>query len=118
MVLPEYQPLVIPDGGGCVSLAPFGSQSDEVGLVFASSASVEVTAAPSGSVSAQLAWSGDPSALTAARVLSVPADPAYLNDVAPGTIVMLTLPAGTDRLCGVAMSAVTAASHLAGQHVG
>lgn len=117
-VLPEYQPLVIPDGEGCVSLAPFGGQPDQVGLAFASAASVEVIAAPSGSVSAQLAWSDDPSALTAARVLTIPDDPAYLNDTAPGTIVMLTLPAGTDRLCGVAMTAPTVTSHLAVQHVG
>jgi hypothetical protein len=108
-VLPEFRPLVSSDGGGCLSLASLGGQP-EVGLSFASSGWVEIVAAQSGEASVQLAWATAPGALTAAQPEALPAGSSYLNVTAAGTIAMLTLPTGSERLCGVSMTGTTISS--------
>ena len=108
-VLPEFRPLVSSDGGDCVSLASLGGQP-EIGLSFASSGWVEIIAAESGNASVQLAWATTPGVLTAAQPEVLPAGSSYLNITAAGTIAMLTLPTGSERLCGVSMTGTTVGS--------
>ena len=106
-VLPAYQTVVRDDGGGCISpISPTGQP--EVGLSFASPASVELISDASGSSTFQIAWASSPTALTAVQSLPLPEGDVYFNVTAAGTIALLTLPAATYRLCGVTMASTTA----------
>ncbi len=102
-VLPAFVSLVRPDGDGCVSLASPGAPP-EVGLNFASAGWVEIVASRSGDVGARLGWIAAPGTLTAIQDEMLSGDASYLNVTAAGTIALLTLPDGTDRICGVSLT--------------
>jgi hypothetical protein len=102
-VLPAYRTVVRDDGGGCISPTSITGQP-QVGLSFGSPASVELVSGASGSSTFQLAWVSSPTALTPVQSLPIPQGDIYLNVTAAGTIALLTLPAGTYRLCGVTMA--------------
>ena len=97
--------LVAPDpsaGKGCVSIgAP--AASPQVEIVFAAPGAVEILPSDGGQVGVQLAWSQTPQTFTAdtATFPVTEQRPVDLNVTASGVAALVSLPPGSDLVCGL-----------------